>query len=117
MNRNELNKIMPIMEAFLGGQDVQYYSRDNGWITANDPDFNPHYEWRIKPEVKVIYFDVKNNVYHQEMPMDGTEVYTYIKKDYIISFIAILKATCNPTTVNFINEKWEELQKKLEYRD
>lgn len=57
MNRQEAKQILPIIQAFIEGKEIQYSSKDieewdgfDDWEVTHDPSFNTHlYEYRIKP--------------------------------------------------------------------
>ena len=57
MNRQEAKQILPIIQAFIEGKEIQYSSKDieewdgfDDWEVTHDPSFNMHlYEYRIKP--------------------------------------------------------------------
>lgn len=49
MNRQQIAKLLPILQAFAEGKEIEYY--DNGsdkWRTAIDPSFAPYINYRIK---------------------------------------------------------------------
>lgn len=57
MNRQEAKQILPIIQAFIEGKEIQYSSKDieewdgfDDWEVTHDPSFNTHlYEYHIKP--------------------------------------------------------------------
>lgn len=55
MNREEIKNLLPVMQAFADGKEIEYCGYGNGaiWLIAEDPDFNfLDYRYRIKPEPK-----------------------------------------------------------------
>lgn len=51
MNREQAKQLLPIIQAFAGGAEVQSQGCITGdWYIINDPDFNPATKWRIKPK-------------------------------------------------------------------
>ena len=55
MTREEAKELLPVITAFVNGKDVQclegYPTKDmHKWNTLNEPDFNPLFKYRIKPE-------------------------------------------------------------------
>lgn len=51
MNREEAKKLLPIIQAYAEGKNVQVMDADKGWIDVCNPLFNPCYLYRIKPEL------------------------------------------------------------------
>lgn len=49
MNRERAKELLPIIEAFADGADVQIKVGERGWSDQNSPDFSLANEWRIKP--------------------------------------------------------------------
>lgn len=58
VTRQEAKEILPIIQAFIEGKEIQYSSKDieewdgfdDDWEVTHDPSFNTHlYEYRIKP--------------------------------------------------------------------
>jgi len=50
MNRQEAAKLLPILQAFAEGRDIEYF--DNGsniWRKSIDPAFDKDIDYRIKP--------------------------------------------------------------------
>lgn len=43
-------RMLPIIQAFVDGKDIQYQSNSGHWHTAEIPSFNGNYRYRIKPE-------------------------------------------------------------------
>ena len=52
MNRERAKELLPIIQAFAEGKDIQCKDQDGNWHTdvAKYPDFSRPNEWRIKPE-------------------------------------------------------------------
>lgn len=58
VTRQEAKEILPIIQAFIEGKEIQYSSKDieewdgfdDDWEVTRDPSFNTHlYTYRIKP--------------------------------------------------------------------
>lgn len=57
MNRQQANDLLPIIQAFIDGKEIQYRTTDieewdgfEDWEVTHNPTFNTHlYEYRIKP--------------------------------------------------------------------
>lgn len=73
MNREQAKTLLPIIQAFAEGKEIQYISKispERGWIDYKYSPFtqqvewsifnhNPHYyQWRIKPEKKTGWVNV-----------------------------------------------------------
>lgn len=54
MTRDEAKKLLPIIQAFAEGKEVQYFT-GSGWETTSIPSFDLVVQWRIKPEPKEIW--------------------------------------------------------------
>ena len=56
MNREAAKKLIPIMQAYADGKDVQFKTV-NGWHDAPSPTpaFDARFEWRVKPEPKEVW--------------------------------------------------------------
>lgn len=55
MTREEAKELLPVIQAFAEGKEIEYCGYGNGaiWLIAEDPDFNfLDYGYRIKPELK-----------------------------------------------------------------
>lgn len=51
MNREEAKKLLPIIQAYADGKEVQCLE-GTGWDDVLHPTFDPFFAWRIKPEPK-----------------------------------------------------------------
>ena len=57
MNRQQAKDLLPIIQAFIDGKEIQYRTTDieerdgfEDWEVTHNPTFNTHlYEYRIKP--------------------------------------------------------------------
>lgn len=53
MTREEIKNLLPVIQAYADGKEIEYCGYGNGaiWLIAEDPDFNfLDYRYRIKPE-------------------------------------------------------------------
>lgn len=51
MTRDEAKKLLPVIQAFADGKQVQARLNCNAsWVDRKDPGFDSAYEYRIKPE-------------------------------------------------------------------
>lgn len=61
MNRKKAAELLPIIQAFSEGQDIEYFDKgDCKWRTCIELDFNYNVEYRIKPEPTWIPFTFSN---------------------------------------------------------
>lgn len=50
MKREEAKQLLPVMQAYVEGKDVQYSNKKvEKWYDAINPTFNTDVKWRIKP--------------------------------------------------------------------
>lgn len=68
MNRERAKELLPIIQAFAEGKEIQYrISGSDSWDDrAAPPDFDVH-EWRIKPEAFECWVCVDNNGYPESV--------------------------------------------------
>ena len=52
MNREQAKELLPIIQAFAEGKDVQFwFAPGRFWCTdKQNPEFDPKDKWRVKPE-------------------------------------------------------------------
>lgn len=61
MTRKEAKELLPIIQAFSEGQDIEYFDKgDCKWKTCIELDFYYNVEYRIKPEPTWIPFTFSN---------------------------------------------------------
>ncbi len=52
MNREHAQELLPIIQAFAEGKDIQCKNNEGGWHEpSSDPHFNAGTVWQIKPEI------------------------------------------------------------------
>jgi hypothetical protein len=50
MNREEAKELLPVIQAFADGENVEYYNKaDDKWYKMDTPSFSSAFKWRIKP--------------------------------------------------------------------
>lgn len=65
MTREQTKELLPVMQAWANGGDVQVRDRSrptDSWDTysGSDPDFdNKNWEWRIKPEPREFWISLR----------------------------------------------------------
>ena len=52
MTREEAKELLPIMQAFAEGKNIQYKDDMDRWVYIKNPSFKSFFEYRIKPEQK-----------------------------------------------------------------
>ena len=50
MNRKQAKKLLPIIEAFANGEEIQFKDSAGNWENSNNPMFYDLREYRIKPK-------------------------------------------------------------------
>ena len=56
MNREQCKALLPVMQAFAEGKDVDFRFNDQGaWRPASTPSWCEEFQYRIKPEPRVIW--------------------------------------------------------------
>lgn len=61
MNRNQAKELLPIIQAYSEGQDIEYFDKgDCKWRTCIEPYFYDDVEYRIKHEPTWIPFTYSN---------------------------------------------------------
>lgn len=65
MNQEQAKKYLPIITALAEGKKIQYKDPYllSDWADVDQPSFIPGYEYRVKPEPKVIYIPVHRSGY------------------------------------------------------
>ena len=52
MTRDDAKKLLPIIQAFAEGKNIQYKEDIDRWVDIKNPSFKSFVEYRIKPEPK-----------------------------------------------------------------
>lgn len=55
MTRDEAKKLLPIIEVYANGEEVQMYIFPGKWEDCDDPVFSPTFKYRIKPKPREIW--------------------------------------------------------------
>ena len=66
MTREQAKELLPIIQAYAEGKDIEMLTADNEWIKATFPNFtlNPRF-YRIKPEPKYRPFETKEECWNE----------------------------------------------------
>ena len=59
MTREEAKELLPIIQAFAEGKNIQYKDDMDRWVDIKNPSFKSFFEYRIKPEIKFRPFKSK----------------------------------------------------------
>ena len=58
MNKEKAAKLIPIMQAYVDGKEIEFQTVFGTWITLDDPNFYADSKYRIKPrEIKVYIYE------------------------------------------------------------
>lgn len=108
MTREEAKKLLPIIQAYAKGKNIQYLDSDFNWQDFDDDDFSIGISYRIKPEPKYRPFKSKEECW---LEMLKHQSFGYLKsKDdgyfYIISSVqwesdfkdVVIKLATEPNT-------------------
>ena len=60
MNRDQAKELLPVIQAFAEGKDVQWLEScgSEEWITVEDEAYFEEWQWRIKPEPIELWVNV-----------------------------------------------------------
>ena len=60
MNRERAKELLPIIQAFAEGKEIQVYNKIKGeWFDSSDiPSFSCGIDYRIKPEPKYVWLNI-----------------------------------------------------------
>jgi len=64
MNRERAKELLPIIEAFANGEDIQtihHIDKNPEWQDSENLDFGSLCEYRIKPKLREFWLDLTNN--------------------------------------------------------
>ena len=62
MTREEAKKLLPIMQAYVEGKNIQFLACKDKWIDIDDPSFDGRIDYRIKPEQSTDHSRPKKSV-------------------------------------------------------
>ena len=66
MTRKEAKELLPIIQAFAEGKEIEYYDCNNDfWIKTDTPIWNSKINYRIKPEPKYRPFETKEECWNE----------------------------------------------------
>ena len=86
MNRARAKELLPIIQAFAEGKEIQFNSV-NGWVAHTSPSFDSQSpdKFRIKPEPEVIYITkaMSGGIYAFKKQEDAKRALTPIDYEYI----------------------------------
>ncbi len=90
MNRPKVRALIPIMQAYADGAQIEKYNIDE-WIECSTPEFRSANEYRIKPEPEEIWVnkqlnEISNSYSSKQMAEDYQSpecTYEYIAKRFV----------------------------------
>ena len=90
MTREEAKELLPIIQAFAEGKEIEYYDyNDDDWIKTDTPIWESKINYRIKPEPKYRPFKSQEECW-QEMHQHPDFGWLYYKdKGYYVNINAI----------------------------
>lgn len=66
MTRKEAKELLPIIQAFAEGKEIEYYDCNNDfWIKTDTPIWKSKINYRIKPEPKYRPFESKEECWNE----------------------------------------------------
>lgn len=93
MTREEAKHLLPVIQAYAEGKEVQYYY-ENGttWCGIEEPSFNPDTDWRIKPELTYRAFESQDECWAE---MQKHQPFGWLKheRDGNLFFIDAIKGS------------------------
>ena len=67
MTRDDVKKLLPIIQAFAEGKNIQYKEDIDRWVDIKNPSFKSFVEYRIKPELKYRAFKNQEECWNEMM--------------------------------------------------
>lgn len=85
MNRERAKELLPIIQAFAEGKDIQAKPPGFGWKTPTDPAFFNGDEYRIKPEPREFFLMKGSNIFYTREqlgpdPEDDKSVFIHVRE-------------------------------------
>ena len=65
MTREEAKQLLPIIQAYADGKNIQYLDSDFNWQDFDDDDFSIGISYRIKPEPEYRPFKTKEECWNE----------------------------------------------------
>ncbi len=94
MTREELKKLIPVMQAFTEGKIVQYKNCRGEWVETNCPVWSNDTEYRIKPEPKYRPFKTTEECWQE---MLKHQPFGYIKGKALKNIVFITEISTSST--------------------
>lgn len=71
MTREEAKELLPIIQAFAEGKEIEYYDcNDDDWIKTDTPIWKSKINYRIKPEPKYRPFETQEECWQEMLKHD-----------------------------------------------
>ena len=93
MTREDAKKLLPIIEAFANGENIQIQVSDSKWSDIESPSFNAGSSYRIKPKPREFWVNeytkgVGDYLYKSEViAVNDAENDEYIKTIHLIEVL------------------------------
>lgn len=84
MNREQANKLLPVIQAFAEGKKIQYRCspRIGEWTDIEEPTWIRDYEYRLKPTLESDLYDYLFGVYKEDSTRTATTKIMQLIKDH-----------------------------------
>lgn len=69
MNRNRARELLPIIQAFADGEEIEFQLSDRSWCSATTPTFNADHEFRIKLKPREFWIADVNDEFRKVLRM------------------------------------------------
>ena len=109
MTREDAKQLLPVIQAYAEGKEVQYYYSQGGkWCGIEEPSFNADDEWRIKPESTYRAFESQEECW-QEMQKHQPFGWLKHKRDGSLFFIDLIVESrgCHGNSILSFEESFE----------
>jgi hypothetical protein len=97
MNRERARKLLPIIQQYADGKDVQFKDKDGNWVNIGRPAWTNGVDYRIKPEPLHVFALVREGtIILNGFPavfLTKTEAeqyratYSYAKGSHVVKFV------------------------------
>ena len=119
MTRDDAKKLLPIIQAFAEGKNIQYKDDIDRWVDIKNPSFKSFFEYRIKPEPKYRPFNTQEECWN-EMLKHQPFGWIYSKNEscyYCIISVEEDRIELSPTEQSFSVEPPKEYYLQNSYVD
>ena len=117
MTRKEAKELLPIIQAFAEGKEIEYYDcNDDFWIKTDTPMWSSKINYRIKPEPKYRPFESKEECWNEMLKHQpiGWLKEKKLKKE--ISHIGQIFETPDDVIIRLSNDEGRNLSSSYFFR-